>query len=50
MEVIVEFDYIAQNVDEIDIKKGVRTHGGRNGHGAKTLSSLWILQDYFFKL
>ena len=24
MEVIVEFDYIAQNVDEIDIKKGER--------------------------
>lgn len=24
MEVVVEFDYVAQNVDEIDIKKGDR--------------------------
>ena len=24
MEVLVEFDYIAQNIDEIDIKKGER--------------------------
>ena len=24
MEVLVEFDYIAQNIDELDIKKGDR--------------------------